>query len=191
MSVDHLADRTVVVLIDLQKGITALPTVHPAADVVGRAADLARAARTRGLPVVRVRVAFSADRGDVVQGRVDAPPPAVAMAADFAAYDERVPLHDGDIRITKRGWDAFHGTELDLQLRRRRITGIVLAGISTSIGVESTARTGRELGYEIAVAGDAVTDLVAAAHDTSLQIILPRLARIDTTAAIVDALARQ
>ncbi|GAB1692730.1 isochorismatase family protein [Krasilnikovia sp. M28-CT-15] len=188
MPVDRLDQRTAVVLIDLQKGITVLPTVHPAAEVVARAADLAHAARTRGLPVIRMRVAFSADGGDVVRARTDAPPPAITPAPDFAEYDERIPVRDGDILITKRGWDAFYGTELDLQLRRRKITGIVLAGISTSIGVESTARTGREHGYEIAVASDAVTDLVASAHDTSLQIILPRIAQIDSTTAIVDAI---
>jgi len=80
--------------------------------------------------------------------------------------------------------------ELDLQLRRRKMTGIVLAGISTSIGVESTARHARELGYEVAVASDAVTDTVRAAHENSLQRIFPRLGQVDTTDAILGALAR-
>jgi nicotinamidase-related amidase len=39
-----------------------------------------------------------------------------------------------DIHITKRGWDAFFGTELDLQLRRRGVGSIVLVGVRTSIG---------------------------------------------------------
>lgn len=189
MPVARLDDRTALVLIDLQKGITALPTVHPAAEVVGRAARLARAARERGLPVVRVRVAFSADGGDVVRARTDAPGPAITPAPDFADYDERVPDGPTDLLVTKRGWDAFHGTELDLQLRRRKITGVVLAGISTSIGVESTARSARERGYEIAVASDAVTDLVASAHENSLEVILPRIAQVDTTEAILAAFA--
>ena len=188
MPVTELDPRTAVVLIDLQKGITALPTVHSAADVVARAADLAQAARRRGLPVIRVRVAFSPDGADVVKARMDTPPPSVRPGPDFAEYDARVPAADTDILITKRGWDAFYGTELDLQLRRRKVTGIVLAGISTSIGVESTARTGREHGYEIAVAEDAVTDLVASAHDNSLRVILPRIAQIDSTQAILGAL---
>ncbi|XVQ87076.1 isochorismatase family protein [Microbispora siamensis] len=189
MPVTLLDDRTAVVLIDLQKGITALPTAHPVAEVAANAARLAGAARERGLPVVRVRVAFSPDGGDVLRARTDAPGPAIAPAPDFAEYDERVPDGPTDIRITKRGWDAFHGTELDLQLRRREITGIVLAGISTSIGVESTARGARERGYEIAVASDAVTDLVASAHENSLGVILPRIAQIDTTEGILAAFA--
>lgn len=188
MPVDHPPTRVAVVLVDLQKGITAMPTAHPAADVVSRAADLAVAARRHGHPVIRTRVAFSADGGDTIRARTDAPPPAITPGAHFAEYDPRVPLCDTDVLITKRGWDAFYGTELDLQLRRRGVTAIVLAGIATSIGVESTARTAREHGYEIAVAADAVTDLVATAHDNSLRVILPRIARIDTTDAILTAL---
>jgi nicotinamidase-related amidase len=44
-----------------------------------------------------------------------------------------------DIRVTKHNWGAFHGTDLDTRLRRRGITEIVLGGVRTSIGVESTA----------------------------------------------------
>ena len=190
MPVQTLDPRTALVLIDLQKGITAMSTVEPADKIVERAAALARAFRERELPVIRVRVAFSPDGGDVLRSRVDAPPPSVTRAADWADLREEIGSGPHDIIITKRQWDAFYGTELDLQLRRRKMTGIVLAGISTSIGVESTARHARELGYEIAIASDAVTDTVAAAHENSLTRIFPRLGQIDSTAAIVAALRR-
>ncbi|HEY7236110.1 MAG TPA: isochorismatase family protein [Gemmatimonadaceae bacterium] len=190
MPIQTLDTRTALVLIDLQKGITAMPTVHSAEGVIEQAAAMARAFRARELPVVRVRVAFSADGGDVIRSRVDAPPPAITRGPDWAELREEIGTGPHDIIITKRQWDAFFGTELDLQLRRRKMTGIVLAGISTSIGVESTARHGRELGYEIAIASDAVTDTVQAAHENSLQRIFPRLGQIDTTAAIIQAIGR-
>jgi len=190
MPVQSLDPRTALVLIDLQKGITALPTVDSADVIVERAAMLARAFRERELPVVRVRVAFSPDGGDVLRSRVDAPPPAATRAPDWADLREEIGTGPHDIIITKRQWDAFFGTELDLQLRRRKMTGIVLAGISTSIGVESTARHARELSYEIAIASDAVTDTVKAAHENSLQRIFPRLGQVDTSAAIIGALGR-
>jgi nicotinamidase-related amidase len=190
MPVQTLDPRTALILIDLQKGITAMPTVDPADAIVERAAGLARAFRERELPVVLVRVAFSPDGGDVIRSRVDAPPPAMSRGPDWADLREEIGTGPHDIIITKRQWDAFFGTELDLQLRRRKMTGIVLAGISTSIGVESTARHGRELGYEIAIASDAVTDTVKAAHENSLQRIFPRLGQIDTSAAIIAALRR-
>jgi nicotinamidase-related amidase len=135
---------------------------------------------------------FSADRGDALDLRADAPPPPVTPSADFAELRPELDHHPSDIVITKRQWDAFYGTELDLQLRRRRITTIVLAGISTSIGVESTARQANSQAnshaYQLAIAADAVTDLVRAAHDNSLRTILPRLGQIDTTDAVITAL---
>lgn len=189
MPVQQLDPRTALVLIDLQKGITAMPTVEPGDVIVERAARLARAFRERDLPVVRVRVAFSPDGGDMLRSRVDAQPPASSSRpADWAELREEIGSGPHDIIITKRQWDAFFGTELDLQLRRRKMTGIVLAGISTSIGVESTARHGRELAYEIAIASDAVTDTVREAHENSLHRIFPRLGQVDTTANIIAAL---
>jgi len=191
MPVQHLDSRTALVLIDLQKGITALPTVEPGDVIVDRAARLARAFRERDLPVVRVRVAFSPDGGDVLRARVDAAPPTPAQRpADWAELREEIGTGPHDIIITKRQWDAFYGTELDLQLRRRRISGMVLAGISTSIGVESTARHARELNYEIAIARDAVTDTVREAHENSITRIFPRLGQVYTTDAIIAALSR-
>lgn len=190
MPVQQLDARTALVLIDLQKGITALPTVVPGDVIVERAARLARAFRERDLPVVRVRVAFSPDGGDVLRARTDAAAMSGQRPPDWAELREEIGTGPHDIIVTKRQWDAFFGTELDLQLRRRRITGIVLAGISTSIGVESTARHARELNYEIAIASDAVTDTVREAHENSLTRIFPRLGQVDTTDAIISALGR-
>jgi len=184
-----LDPATALVLVDLQKGITGLPTVHDPATVVARAAVLADAARRGGRPVVRVRVQFSPDGGDLLRGRTDSPGPAIAPAADFAELDPRVPSAPDDLLVTKRGWDAFTGTELDSRLRRRGVRSVVIAGIATSIGVESTARTARELGYEVVIAHDAVTDLVASAHATSLDVILPRIARLESAAVLADQLA--
>jgi nicotinamidase-related amidase len=189
MPISDLPSRSALVLVDLQIGITALPTVHPADDVVVQGARLAAAFRERDLPVVLVRTAFAADGGDVLRSRVDAAPPAISPGPDFATLRPELARTERDLVVTKHQWDAFHGTDLDLQLRRRRIDAIVLAGIATSIGVESTARTGWSLGYELAIATDALTDLVQTAHDNSVTTILPRLGRLDTTAAILRALA--
>lgn len=190
MPVQQLDPRTALVLIDLQKGIVGMNTVEPATTILERAARLARAFRARQLPVVRVRVAFSADGGDMLKIRTDAATVSRPRSAEFSELCEEIGSGDTDIVITKRQWDAFYGTELDLQLRRRKITGIVLSGISTSIGVESTARHARELAYEVAIARDAVTDMSREAHENSLERIFPRLGQVDTTDAILAALER-
>ncbi|MFF1411976.1 isochorismatase family protein [Streptomyces sp. NPDC058289] len=93
---------------------------------------------------------------------------------------------DGDIVITKRHWGAFTGTELDLQLRRRGIHRIVLAGISTSVGVESTARTAWENSYRLVFAEDATADADADSHTFTK--IFPRIGKVSTTDEIIEAL---
>ena len=85
---------------------------------------------------------------------------------------------------------AFYGTELDLELRRRKISGIVLAGISTSIGVESTARAANERGYELTIVTDAITDTDERAHLNSIRAIFPRIAELATTEEVLTALAK-
>jgi nicotinamidase-related amidase len=188
MPVTTLDPGTALVVIDLQKGITALPTLAPSETVVANAARLAGAFRARGLPVMLVRTSFSHDGADMLTPRNELPPPSMTRTADFADLRSELGQAPGDVVITKHQWDAFFGTELDLQLRRRRITGIVLVGISTSIGVESTARQAFSHGYHVAIASDATTDLVQSAHDNSMQTIFPRLGQIDTTDAIIGAL---
>ena len=83
-----------------------------------------------------------------------------------------------DLRITKRQWGAFYGTELDLQLRRRGIQTIVLGGIATNIGVESTARQAWENGYAVVFAEDATSGMSAEMHEFAVKNIFPRLGRI-------------
>ncbi|MEV5608820.1 isochorismatase family protein [Streptomyces sp. NPDC052225] len=186
-----LDERPALVLIDLQNGILGLPTVHPATDVLKNAARLADAFRAQGLPVVRVKVAWSPDGGDLPAGRSAAPGLTQAPPPEFSAFpDELGPLGD-DIVITKRHWGAFTGTELDLQLRRRGVTQIVLGGISTSIGVESTARSAFELSYHLLVVEDATTDTDAASHAHTFGKIFPRIAELGTTEDVLELLARR
>jgi nicotinamidase-related amidase len=186
----ELDPRTALVLVDLQKGITGRPAAHPAERVVSNAAKLAKAFRAAGLPVVLVNVDFSPDRKDVLAPRVDAPPPIGALPADFGQLVPELDVQPGDLRVTKRQWGAFYGTELDLQLRRRHVTGIVLGGISTSIGVESTARAAMERGYQIAFASDAMTDSKKVSHEHSVEHIFPRIGQVRTTEEILHALQR-
>ena len=135
--------------------------------------------RSAGATVVLVHVGFSADGADMLRRRVDEPP-AIPKGGFPAGWDEFPPglMQAGDVLITKRQWGAFYGTELDLQLRRRGIRTIVLGGISTQIGVESTARQAYEHGYELLIVKDATTSSVAEGHAMSMKHVLPRIARL-------------
>jgi nicotinamidase-related amidase len=183
-----LDPETALILIDLQHGITGLPTVHPSAQVVARGARLADAFRAHKNLVVATRLAFSPDGGDVIKTRTAGNGTNAKPAPDYADFHTELSLGDGDIAITKRGWNAFYGTELDLELRRRKITGIVLAGISTSIGVESAARAANERSYELTIVTDAVTDTSERAHLNSLEVIFPHIAELATTDEVLTAL---
>jgi nicotinamidase-related amidase len=93
-----------------------------------------------------------------------------------------------DFVITKHHWGAFHGTELDLQLRRRHITTIVLCGIATNIGVESTARCAFEYGYDQIFVEDAMAALSAEEHGLTVAKIFPRIGLVRNTTQILDDL---
>ncbi|MEU5535404.1 isochorismatase family protein [Streptomyces sp. NPDC020362] len=191
MSLTTLDPRTALVAIDLQAGITGMPTEpYPAADVVSRTAELADAFRSRGLPVVLVRVSFAPDWADAVPGRTERQARGLAFPEGWDVIVDELSGHPGDIRVTKHNWSAFHGTDLDVQLRRRGITQIVLTGISTSIGVESTARDAYAHGYHVTLATDAMADSDPQAHAGSVERIFPRLGESGTTADVLELLAK-
>ena len=167
-------------MIDLQKGITAMPGVPALDDVIAHSASLAAAFRRHGLPVVLV----NATGGPA--GRTDISRPAVTRPPDWADIVEALDRQPGDLLVTKQTWGAFHGTRLDTLLRERGVTQIVLTGVSTSAGVESTARAAYEHGYHVVLATDAMADRNAGAHENSVQRIFPRLGE---TAATGDILA--
>jgi len=168
--------KTALVVIDLQKGVAGRQTAPHASDtVVKNSAAIAEAFRTNKLPVFLVRVAFSLDGKDALRPIVDAPWPAQTPPLDWTDIVPEMGPKPGDFVITKHQWGAFHGTELDLQLRRRGITTIVLCGIATNIGVESTARFAFEYGYNQIFAEDAMSAMSIEEHTFTVFKIFPRL----------------
>jgi nicotinamidase-related amidase len=182
---------TALVLIDVQKGILAMPLApYGAAQLVENAALLGRRCGEVGATVVLVHVGFSGNYADKLTQDVDVPMavPTGGLPADWSAFAPEIGALRADVVITKRQWSAFHGTELDLQLRRRGISTIVLGGIATNFGVESTAREAWQHNCAVVVAEDASTSLGADLHQFSVQKILPRVARVRSTAEIMAAL---
>jgi nicotinamidase-related amidase len=180
MPLSQLDEKPALIVIDLQKGIVGLPTAHPSHEIADRSAALARAFRRRGLPIVLVKVAGGAP------GRTD-------MSHDFdppADWADLIPelehQHDDHV-ITKLRWGAFHETGLDQHLKALGVTQVVLCGIATSIGVESTARHANEHGYHVVLVEDAMTDLDAGAHVHSMTKIFPRLGEVTSAAELLLA----
>jgi len=182
MPITQLDPAAALVVIDLQKGIASLPTAHPACEIIARAARLAKAFRQRSLPVVQVNVTGAAP------GRTDTPRNTMAFQDGWTELAPELDLQPGDHLVSKQRWGAFLGTSLDEYLRGRGVTQVVLVGISTSVGVESTARSAFDLGYNVALVTDAMTDRDLEAHRRSVETIFPRLGETDVTANVLKLL---
>ncbi|MEO3876143.1 isochorismatase family protein [Nonomuraea sp. B12E4] len=191
MPVTTIDATTALVLIDLQNLVVGLPTTPTTgSEVVARAVELADAFHHHNAPVVLVRLTANADGSDAVPGRTEIPRPPGPLPAGWDAIVDELTGHPGDIIVTKRTWSAFYGTDLDLQLRRRGVTQLVLAGIATSIGVESTARAAYEHGYNVTLVTDAIADRDAEAHHHTVERIFPLLGESGSTAEIIGLLAK-
>lgn len=177
-----LDPKAALVVIDLQKGVMALNAQRGADRVAAHAGQLATAFRRRGLPVVLVNVTgFAPGRAQQQRGSGQLPP-------DWSELIPELGQVPGDLTVTKRTWGAFTGTGLEALLRERQVTQVVLAGMSTSIGVESTARQAHELGFNVALVTDAMADGNPDAHANSMGRIFPRLGELATTDEIVKLL---
>lgn len=182
MPVTTLDANTALLVIDLQKGIVSLPTAPPTADVVQRAGALAEAFRGLALPVVLVNVAGGAP------GRTEQSRSLTGLPADWTDLVPELNRQPQDHVVTKRTWGAFSHTDLEAHLTSRGVTQVVIAGVATSIGVESTARQAYELGFNVTLAVDAMTDMNPDAHHNSIARIFPRLGETGHSQQIVDLL---
>jgi nicotinamidase-related amidase len=184
MALTTLDPTTALVIIDLQGGLVGSPFVHPIGDIVKRACALAVAFRRRGLPVVLVNVAGGAS------GRTERPRPGGPFPDGSINLIAELDRQPDDIVVTKRTWGAFASTDLESRLRARGVTHVVIAGVATGTGVESTARQAYEAGFNVTLATDAMTDPRPYAHDYSIANVFPRLGETGATQSIIDLLER-
>jgi nicotinamidase-related amidase len=181
MSVTTLDTQTALIVVDLQKGVASRVPEQQFAQLLERTQALLVAFRARGLPVVLVNVA------GIAQGRNEQP----RMGQPPAGWDELLPelgRQASDILVTKHTWGAFVRTGLEERLKALGVTQVVVTGVATSIGVESTARQAYEAGFNVTLATDAMTDLNQEAHERSIRLIFPRLGETGTAQEIVALL---
>jgi nicotinamidase-related amidase len=174
------AATTALILLDLQKGALARQFAPYSGEaVLAKGKELARRFR------VLVNAAFAPDFSDAL-APVDRPlgeAPPGGLPGDWSELADRLAEASG-LKVTKRQWGAFYGTELDLQLRRRGVTTVVIGGVATNTGVESTARAAHERGYAVVLAEDATTTLSAEMHAFAFEHIFPHLGRVAKAAEI-------
>ena len=183
--ITELDKNTALILVDLQNSIIKQQLAHPIDKVLNNVNLLIDAFRKKELPIVAVNVNPNGAAWTKTRREVKSPAPA---GDDWYKLTDQINITETDIHITKHTWNAFFETALNDQLKKREVTGIVLAGISTSIGVEGTARAASELGYNISFATDAMTDGKEEGHTRSIQLIFPRMGETGTTEDIIKAL---
>lgn len=188
MSLQLDPTKIALVLIDLQHGIVALPVQpHASSTVVEKSRSMANSFRKKGSPVVYVRVDLANMLPAIVDVSHSDPTGVIPSIASELVPDAG--FQKEDLLVTKRHWGAFGQTGLGDALRERGVDTIVLAGLVTNFGVESTARQAVGLGFQVVIAEDACSSIDPAAHRFAVQTIFPLIGRVRTVEEIVDALA--
>ena len=188
-SLDLNPEYTALISIDLQTSNLARQLApHCAADVLGKTVQLANALRAKGGTVVWVRVDVTALLSLPADAPLTRPPGSPPPPANASELSRDLGVQSGDVVVTKRQWGAFYGTDLEQQLRRKGIRTIVMSGIATNFGVESTARAAFDRGYELVFAEDAMTSLTADAHTFVTREIFTRMGRVRSTDEVVKGL---
>jgi nicotinamidase-related amidase len=179
--------KTALVLIDLQNGIVGRDTKpYAAGEVVERSRKMADAFRDKGAPVVFVRVHLSDFQQLPSDETMNLPKEIPAAASEIA---DAAGKQEGDLLVTKRHWGAFAQTNLEQELRSRGVETVVIGGIATNIGVESTVRQGTGLGFAFVVVEDACSTFSPEMQEFAFKAIFPRLSRVRTTQQVLDAMA--
>jgi nicotinamidase-related amidase len=182
MPLTQLDQKPALIVIDLQKGVVAFPMARPSGEITAKSAALAHAFRGRGFPVILVNVEGAAP------GRADVSY-AFTPPADWAELVPQLERQSCDHVVTKHRWGAFHETPLYEYLQAQGVTQVALCGIATSMGVESTARNAHELGYNVVLVEDAMTDPDAEAHSNNVKKIFPKLGEVSNSGEVLEALA--
>ncbi|MER7763190.1 isochorismatase family protein [Streptomyces sp. NPDC097619] len=153
------------ILVDLMPRIVALPLApHSGEEVLARCRELAELFRAAGRPVVLVR----AERPGVAEQ-----PPGSGFAPGLA--------REGDLLVVKRTVGAFHGTGLDERLRALGVDTLVLGGLVTTMGVESTGRAASDHGYEPEFVADAMSGFAEDEHRLAVERTFPRFGKVRHT----------
>lgn len=188
MALTTLDPVTALIIVDLQKGLASSTSgsslIHPIGDIVTRACALIAAFRRRALPIVLVNVDGTAP------GRTERPRHVAPFPDGWTDFLPELGRQGSDIVVTKRTWGAFASTDLEHRLKARGVTQVVISGVATGTGVESTARQAYEAGFNVTLAIDAMTDARPDAHDYSIINVFPRLGETGPTQAIIDLLER-
>jgi nicotinamidase-related amidase len=192
-------DTTALILIDFTNGLLGADLApHSGEAVLAKGIALADAFRAQGCAVVLTANAPPSPPNPRGEQVASLSLPVTERDVSVLAKMRTIPNFgdiatdlgpkDGDLVIRKSAWSAFFATDLDVQLRRRGVRTLVLGGIATNFGAESTARDARAHGYNVVFAQDAARALTADEHEHSCTYTFPMIGRVRTTDEILTAI---
>ncbi len=171
--------RTALVLIDLINDLVhrdgAMPTCAAEVerrDVLAAANQALDGARTRGWPVILVKVGFRAGYPELA-----AHAPILGRARDLGAlqlgdwgteFHADLAVQPGDPVLVKHRLSPFHGTALDTMLRAAGIGRLLLGGVSTAWALQAAAREGHDRDFQVVLVEDACAAASPAEHLASI-----------------------
>lgn len=195
MPITQIDKNTALIVIDLQQSIVAKVNAKAGERIIRNTNVLLDAFHSLNLPVVLVNVSRQPN------GRTEfsSPSSPSSPSSSFSSTQlnpapvgielvEALKHEPQDIMITKEAWGAFSQPALNQRLQALGVTQIVLTGIATSMGVLSTALQAYELGYNVTICHDAVTDVFSDNHHFVLNNILPKISEIGETQEVINHL---
>lgn len=178
--------RCALIAIDLQVSNEHLPfQPHSFADVVRNVNVVAAAVRASGGLVVHTHVLLT----EMSNPPADEPLPDAATVGDATQFATGAGPAPGDVVVAKRQWGAFYATDLDQQLRRRKIETLLIGGVATEFGVESTVRAAYDQGYDLVFVEDATSGAASASSDFFMSALFPHMGRVRSAAHVAAALS--
>ena len=193
--------RSALLIIDVQEDF-ASPTgamARMGADMSGvppaldRIADLIAAARGAGVSLAFAKVITTADTDPGALKRLTArkgqDPQTIAICREGqpgSAYYQVRPLA-GEIEAAKRLYNAFHGTDLDAQLRARGVDTLVVVGFTTHCCVDATCRDAFHRDFNVFVVADATDAYSSETQHSALRVLYETCALITDTAGVLAA----
>ena len=180
-----MTNTTALIVVDMQAGTLGGMPPEAAAAVSDRAAALLRAFRAQDLPVVLATVT------GMPSGRTAYSEGARTWPADWAASAPGFEPVDSDIAVDRVSWSALADPTVIERLRERGVDTVVIVGVATSFGVESTARSAYDAGLNVVLPVDAMTDRSAEAHDLRVASVFPALGRVTDAETVLQELTAQ
>lgn len=137
---------TALLVIDIQRGAldgVRCPPIDSPERLVDHARQLVDAARAGKRPIVFIQHCERDPQAPFEEGSVHG-----------QLHESLVPSGERDITLKKYASSAFENTDLDAQLKTRRIDELVICGLQSEFCVSNTTRSALALGYAVQLAQD-------------------------------------